>query len=256
MAFAGADDGPPLAAVGGAPLGDLLLDDVVQLEGDGGAAARVAGVGQQPVHDVRQPLHLRQRDRRLLLHRLRLVGEGDLLQPHGQRGQRRTELVGGVGGKAPLGGQHPGDPLGGGVQDVGDAVQLGDAVPLVPRARVPGAEAFGGLGEVGERGGETVGLPDRQQYGGDHGEQRHQTDDQQGPADLPGHRGPGLLDEDGLALLAGGPAPQDVAGRLLADLDDRLAGDADDGVPGVADLLPQEVLVDGAGADAVSYTHL
>ena len=83
---------------------------------------------------------------------------GDLLQPHGQRGERRTQLVGGVRGEAPLGGQHPGDPLGGGVQDVGDPVQLGHPVPLVARARVAGAEPFGGLGEVGERGGEPVGL--------------------------------------------------------------------------------------------------
>ncbi|CAO0835424.1 hypothetical protein SMICM17S_10401 [Streptomyces microflavus] len=44
-----------------------------------------------------------------------------------------------------------GDGVGRGVQDVGDPVQFGHSVPLVARAGVPGAEAFGGLGEVGER---------------------------------------------------------------------------------------------------------
>ena len=110
--------------------------------------------------------------------------------------------MGGVGGEPALGGEHPGDALGAGVQHVGDPVQLGDAVPLVPGARVAGAEAFGGLGEVGERGGEPVGLAYGEQDGGDDGEQRDRADDQQGAADLAGHRGAGLLDGDGLALLA------------------------------------------------------
>ena len=182
--LAGADDGPARAAVGRPPLLDLLLDDLVEVEGDGGAGARVAGVGQQPLDDVREPLDLRQRDGRLLLHGVRVVGEGDLLQPHGQRGQRRTQLVGGVGGQPPLGGQHPGDALGAGVQHVGDPVQLRDAVAAVARARVAGAEPLGGLGEVGERRGEPVGLADGEEHGGDDREQRHRQDDQQRAADL------------------------------------------------------------------------
>ena len=59
MPLAGADDGPALAAVGRAPLLQLLLDDLVEVEGDGGAGARVAGVGEQPLDDVREPLDLR-----------------------------------------------------------------------------------------------------------------------------------------------------------------------------------------------------
>ena len=41
----------------------------VELEGDGRTVARITGIGEQPLHDVRQPFHLGQRDVRLLLHR-------------------------------------------------------------------------------------------------------------------------------------------------------------------------------------------
>lgn len=230
----------PAAAVGRAPLLQLLLDDLVQVEGDRGAGTRVAGVGQQPLHDVREALDLRERDRRLLLHRVQVVGDGDLLQAHGEGREGRTELVRGVGGQAPLGGQHAGDPLGAGVEDVRDAVQLGHPVAAVAGAGVARAEALRGGGEVGERGREPVGLAHGEQDRGDDGEQRHPGDDQQGAADLAGDGGARLLDGDRLALLALGGGLDDVPRGALPDLDGGALRQLDPGVPVGADLVPQD----------------
>ena len=88
------------------------------------------------------------------------VGD-DLLQPHRERGQRRAQLVRGVGGEPALGREHPGDPLGAGVDHLGDPVQLGDAVAAVPRPRVAGAEALGGARRARRAAGRSAGPAGR-----------------------------------------------------------------------------------------------
>ncbi|CAM5635895.1 hypothetical protein SMICM304S_04119 [Streptomyces microflavus] len=191
----------------------------------------------------------------LLLHRLRVVGHRDLLDPHGERGERRTQLVRGVRGEAPLGGQHPGDPLGGRVQDVGDPVQLGHPVPLVARAGVAGAEAFGGLGEVGEGGGEPVGLAYGEEHRRDDREQRHRADDQERAPDLAGDGRAGLLDGDLLALLTGLGGAQDAAGGAFPDGDGGPAGDLDQREPVGVDLLGQHPGVDHLVAQQPAVDH-
>lgn len=143
-----------------------------------------------------------------------------------------------------FGGQHPGDPLGRGVQDIGDPVQLGHPVPLVARAGIPGAEAFGGLGEVGERGGQPVRLAYGEQHGRDDRQQRHRADDQEGAPDLAGDGRAGLLDGDGLALLPGLDGAQDAADGAFADGDGLAAGDLDQCVPLGVDLLGQHPGID------------
>ncbi len=229
---------PAGAAQRRAPLLDLLLDDLVQVEGDGGRAARVALVGEQSLHHVGEPLDLLEGDGGLLPDGLGLLGDGgDLLQPHRERGERRPQLVGGVGGEAPLGGEHPGDPLGADVEHLGHPVEFGHAVPAVARTGVAGAEPFGGLGEVGERPGEALGLPDGEGDGRLDGEQRDDAEQQQHVGDLVVDGRPGLLDDH---RLAAGPVLHRLeevsAGRPFAGGDQRLAGDVDLDVAVVGDL--------------------
>lgn len=150
----------------------------------------------------------------------------------------------GVRGQAPLGGQHPPDPLGAGVQYVGDAVELGDPVPLVPGARVARPEPLRRLGEVGERGGQPVRLAYGEQDGRHDGQQRHRADHREGPPDLLGDRGAGLLDGDDLALFAAGAAADDALGDRGAHLHGPLAGDGDAGVVAGVQLLGEGDRVD------------
>src|SRR5690606_11162942 len=88
-----------------APLLLLLAEEDGDVDRLRGAALCAARAGEQVVDHADQALHLLERDPGLLLH-LRLAGgERDLLQAHGERGERRAELVRGVGGELPLDGE-------------------------------------------------------------------------------------------------------------------------------------------------------
>ncbi len=97
--------------------------------------------GQQVLHDLGQPLDLDQRDPGLLLGDRHGVGGGDLLQPHRQRGQRRPQLVRGVGGEVPLGRQRRGHPAGAALEHLLDLVDLGDPAVDRDQPRLAGRRA-------------------------------------------------------------------------------------------------------------------
>lgn len=120
------------------PLGDLLVDDVV----DGGrldlGVAAGPRRGEELLHHVGEPVHLGERRLYFLLHhgwRVRRVL--DLLQAHGQRGEWCAQLVRRLAGESPLGAQQGGDPRGAQVEHVGYPVDFRGAVALPDRQRLP-----------------------------------------------------------------------------------------------------------------------
>jgi hypothetical protein len=143
------------------PLHHLLPDDVVHAGQRGGR--RPAGRAEQLADDVSETFGLDQRRIAFLTDHVRLAGGGDhLLQPHGQRGQRRTELVRDVHGQLAVRGEQAAEPPGGAVKPVGHLVQITHAVPAAERARVTGAEPGRRLGEFRHRPGQPPGQGDRQ----------------------------------------------------------------------------------------------
>ena len=89
----------------------------------------------------------------------------DLLKPHRQGGQRRAQLVRGVRGELPLGGDAPGHAVRGSHELLVDEVDLLYSGFLHARARLAGADLLRGRGEVDERRGYFPRLPARQSDG-------------------------------------------------------------------------------------------
>ena len=116
------------------------------------------GVGDLPavephhlVDHAREPLHLAERRGGLGVDLVEVVGGEDLLQPQRQAGERGAQLVRRLGRRAPLALEQLVEAVRAAVEDVGDGVELGYAVPLRHRPAVTGGDALGGDGEVLER---------------------------------------------------------------------------------------------------------
>jgi hypothetical protein len=147
--------GPP---EGGLPLRDLLQHDLVDADPARRPGPDPSGRGEQLAHHVGEPLGLGERGGALLADHGRVIGRRDhLLEPHGQRRQRRAELVRGVDRELAIGRQQLGNPAGGAVEALRDLVELGDAVPAADRPGVAGAEAAGRLGQFLDRPGRPPG---------------------------------------------------------------------------------------------------
>jgi hypothetical protein len=161
------------------------------------------------ISDGTPRLGLGQRRRAFLPDHVGVPGGGDhLLQPHGQRGQRGAQLMRGVSGEVPLGGQQVGDPPRRAVQPLGQPVELGHAVPAAQWARVADAEPVGRAGQFFQRPGQPPGL----QHGQRH---RHRQGGQRKPAD----QGEGSGQPPVLDRVVGGHGDLEVPG--LGQLDDR-----------------------------------
>ena len=134
------------------------------------------GEGEQPVDQARQALHLVASGVEVL------VVDGVVvlqhLQPQAQGGERRAQLVGGVGDELLLGGDELLQASGGGVERLGQLAHLGWAVGLVGAGvELAVADAGGGVAQVGDRAGDPAGEQDAEAAGdgeGDHGGGRQQ----------------------------------------------------------------------------------
>ena len=145
--------------VGRTELGYLQAYDLVdvhqRLQGD----MAVTALGQQPVDDLRQSFDLTERDRGLFPDDRRVLRRENLLQPHRQRGERRTQLVRRVLGQLPFGREHLRDPVRTLVERTRHPVDLGQPVAVAVRTRVTGSQSLGGIGELDQRLGQSPRLP-------------------------------------------------------------------------------------------------
>ena len=139
---------------------------------------------------------------------------GQLVEPQLQRGDPAAQLVGDVAHQLPLALDQLGERGGGGVEHVGDPVELGDAVPARGGAEVARAEPGRPVGHAGER----LGEPPRRDGGDDrarrHRHQHQQQHDQRGLDLLGEHRRARLLQGDRAAE----PERQRLAHRVVADV--------------------------------------
>ena len=97
-----ADEPSPGGLEGRCPLGDLRGDQVVEVERLVGRDARAAADADDLVHDAGEPLDLPERRRGLRPDDVEVVGPEDLLEAQRQGGERRPELVAGLGGDPAL----------------------------------------------------------------------------------------------------------------------------------------------------------
>ena len=139
---------------------------------------------------------------------------GQLVEAQLQRREPAAHLVGDVADEVALALDQLGERARGRVEHVGDAVELGDAVPVRRRAEVARAEPGGAVGDVAQRLGEAPGGDGRDHGAGadrQHHEQQHDQRDLQ------------LLGAQQLARLGqgdhgAGPDRQRLGDRVGADV--------------------------------------
>ena len=215
----------PGVAVGASPAGEVLADHRVEVEVGHALVARAARVEQQGVDRCVEAVGLGERQIGLGPARLRVVDLGDLLQAQAQCGQRRAQLMRHVARELPLARDRLGDPLGAGVEGLGDDVDLRDPEAPGARREVALPEPPRRPGHGVQRAHEATGL-----QRGERGRREHaagpQRRDQQphvahalvdlrarlGGGDPRALRGPGTLGED-VAVQAGARDRAPAVGR-------------------------------------------
>jgi len=206
-------------ASAGAPDTDLLGGDVVDRGKRRCACHRPAcHPAEQLPDDFGGPLRLGQRRGAFLAHHLGMLsGRDHLLQPHRQRGQRRAQLVGGIGGEIAARRQQVRDALRGAVEALGDLVEFRYPVAAPERPGIARAEPVGCPGEFLKRPGEPPRLQDGERHRNADGEQRERADQQQRPGHPGGDGGVIGLHPDREILGDGLGCSRVPGGRRLAD---------------------------------------
>ena len=139
----GEGDRPPRLREGRLPFLALLGEDLLEVEGLGGPAARAPGDLEQILHHPGEPVDLLDACARLRTHLLLTRHELDLLQAQTQPRQGRAQLVGGIGGELPFSRESARHALRGAHQFGLDEIDLLNAGVAQARTHLARAELLG-----------------------------------------------------------------------------------------------------------------
>ena len=158
------------------------VEDLENVNGLGLAGLTLGDVEQLRDH-VRHALDLFEAGAGFGAHLILSGDEFDFLQAHGQGGQRRAQLVGGVGGRLSLGCESARHAFAGAREFFGDQVDLLNAGLLHAGAHAARADLLGLGGQVDERGRQLTGQGARERPADHHGSDHAPAEQRARPRD-------------------------------------------------------------------------